>query len=92
MTTYIRITADELPAQISDPVSSEVLPMLEAIDSTKNMVAICVQIDEMCIQIDGFVLKNDDLNPNGQEDWMDKETRANPGFYIDLCRSLLILY
>ena len=37
MTTYIKITAEELPAQISDPVSSEVLPMLEVIDSSKNM-------------------------------------------------------
>lgn len=36
-TKYIRVTAEELPAQISEPVTSEVLPILEAVDSSRNM-------------------------------------------------------
>jgi hypothetical protein len=34
---YVRATAEELPAQISEPVASEALPTIEAVDSTRNM-------------------------------------------------------
>ena len=36
-TVYVRVTAEELPAQIGEPVASEALPTIEGVDSTRNM-------------------------------------------------------